>query len=290
MKNAKYVDVKGISTRYFEAGEGEPLVLVHGGALGSHSSADDCEMNVDVLSRSFHTFAYDKIGMGFSDNPLSDEEYVIGANVQHMYDFMQAVGIDSAHIAGHSRGGYAVARLALEHPEVVKTLIIIDSSTLMTPPNPIYYEWARLAAQIPDPKESMRHRITSNSFSGDHITDDYLDVCLEIKGMPKTTEINAKMNAGLLYQFKTDLVAKQKETQEWIVAGGIKAPTLVIWAYNDPSATMERCGIPCMQLIMSSVADSEMCIINQSGHSVFREQPEAFHAAVTNFIQARADS
>jgi pimeloyl-ACP methyl ester carboxylesterase len=290
LNDPKYVDVKGIKTRYFEAGEGEPLVLVHGGSFGSHSNAEDWEMNFDTLSRSYHTFAYDKIGMGFTDNPHSDEEYVIGANVQHLYDFMEAVGIDSAHVAGHSRGGYAVTRLALEHPDVVRSLIIIDSSTLMTPPNPIYDEWDRQAAQIPDPREAMRHRITSNSFTGEHITDRYLDVCLEIKGMDKTAEANAKMKSGLVDQFKTDLVAKQKETHEWIMDGGIKAPTLVIWAYNDPSATMERCGIPCMQLIMSSVPDSEMCIINQSGHSVFREQPDAFHDAVTNFISARTDS
>ena len=96
------------------------------------------------------------------------------------------------------------------------------------------------------------------------------------------------MSAGLSDQFKADIVARQKETQEWILAGGLQTPTLVIWGFNDPSATMERCGIPCMQLIMSSVPDSQMCVINQAGHPVFREQPEAFYSAVSNFIEAHS--
>ena len=154
MEDPKYLDVKGIRTRYFEAGKGEPLVLVHGGGFGAHNSAEDWELNFDTFARSYHIFAYDKIGMGFSDNPLSDEEYVIGANVQHLHNFMQAVGIDSAHIAGHSRGGYAVTRLALEHPEAVRTLIIIDSSTLMTPPTP-----SMLSGPGKQPRSQTRGRV-----------------------------------------------------------------------------------------------------------------------------------
>ena len=69
MENPKFVDVEGIKTRYFEAGSGEALVLIHGGHFGSYSSADYWKLNFTPLSRHFHVFALDKMGQGFSDNP-----------------------------------------------------------------------------------------------------------------------------------------------------------------------------------------------------------------------------
>ena len=49
-------------------------------------------------------------------------------------------------------------------------------------------------------------------------------------------------------------------------------------------ATMERCGIPCMNLILPNVPESEMVILNRAGHMIYREQPEAFEHAVLDFI------
>ena len=95
---AKYVDVKGIRTRYLEAGTGEPLLLVHGGDFGRHFSANDWDLNVDSFAQSFHVFAIDKIGQGFTDNPKRDEEYVIGTTVQHAYDFLNTMKISGALI------------------------------------------------------------------------------------------------------------------------------------------------------------------------------------------------
>jgi pimeloyl-ACP methyl ester carboxylesterase len=281
----KYVDVKGIRTRYLEAGKGQPLLLVHGGSFGTDSSADSWDTMVDAFAEFFHVFAIDKIGQGFTDNPKRDDEYVIGTAVQHAYDFLNIMGIESAHLMGHSRGGYAVTRLALEHPEKAKVLIIVDSSTLMTPPNPLYDEWAKQAAQIKDIRERERYLVSVNSFKSDHITEKLLDAKVKIVSQPKIQEAKAKMDAGLNKRFKEDLVAKQKETHEWIKAGGLKTPTLIMWGFNDPSATIDRCGIPAMKLILSSVPKSEMHVLNEAGHSCYREQPKAFVTVVTNFIK-----
>jgi pimeloyl-ACP methyl ester carboxylesterase len=282
---AKYIDVDGIGTRYFERGGGEPLVLVHGGNPGSYWSAEDWEPNLDGLAEAgFRVIAVDKIGCGWTDNPRTDEEYVIGSAVDHLHGFIRAMDLGPVHIAGHSRGGYAVTRLALEQPADVRTLIIVDSSSLMTPPNPGNRQWEKEARVLPDPREQFRYLMTVNSFLPDHITEEHLDGILRYQALPKTAE--ARTAWGRVYErFSADLVARQQETHDWIRRGGITAPTLVIWAYNDPSATMVRCGIPCMDLILPSVERSEMHIVNRAGHCSFREQPEAFNAAVTDFIR-----
>ena len=69
MKDPQFVDVNGVRTRYYAAGDGEPIVLVHGGHYGQRSSAEDWELNFDRLAEEHRVIAYDKLGMGFTDNP-----------------------------------------------------------------------------------------------------------------------------------------------------------------------------------------------------------------------------
>ena len=281
---AKYVDVQGIRTRYLEAGRGEPLLLIHGGHPGFLASANDWDLNIDSFAESFHVFAIDKAGCGFTDIPKRDEDYVIGTTVKHARDFLSTLNIDNAHVVGHSRGGYTACRLALEHPEAVKTLVIVASTTLMVSHCPIYEEWDRLAALIKDKRDRARYLIAANSFGSEHITDDFVDVLVQITESPRFQEAAAKMKAGLIRQFLDDLAVRQKETHEWIRAGKLKAPTLIMWGYNDPSATFDPLGPATMQLIFPNVPRSQMHILNRAGHYSYREQPEAFVEAVTTFI------
>jgi pimeloyl-ACP methyl ester carboxylesterase len=280
-----YVDVSGTRTRYLEAGTGEPLVLVHGGSYGSYWSADDWEHNIAGLARRFRVLAPDKIGCGFTDNPADDDGYVIGTMVDHIRDFIRTLGLGRVHLAGHSRGGYAVTRLALDNPELVDTLTIVDSSSLVTAPNPQYLAWEDEAARIANPRERYRYLITVNSWSDAHITDQYLDVIGRIMALPKTAEAQARLEAGGRERFNRDLVARQAEVHDRIRAGGLTCPTLVVWAYEDPSATMTRCGIPSMDLVLPFVETAEMHILNHAGHEVMRERPEAFNAVVLDFIE-----
>ena len=281
----KYVDVKGIRTRYLESGSGEPLLLVHGNDFGKFGSANNWSRNIDELGKNFHVFAIDKIGAGFTDNPKCDEDYVIGTQVQHAYDFLKTMNIDSAHLGGGSRGAYTVCRVALEHPEVCKTLILIGSNTLWQAHNPIHDEWARNTAKIEDERERYRYILAMNSCKTDYITDEILDLSVKIKSQPKIAEAEAKMKDGLQGNFFEDLAIRQKETHEWIRQGRLKVPVLIFWGYNDPSAVFERGGLGVMRLILNNVSRAEVLIVNQSGHQVYREHPEKFNTAVTDFIK-----
>lgn len=285
----KYIDVNGIRTRYLEAGSGEPLLLLHGGHPGLHSFANVWDLNIDLLARDFHVFAIDKIGCGFTDNPKDDRDYTVGSGVRHAYDFLETLKIKTSHVVGHSRGGFQACRLALEHPELVKTLVIVDSGTLVlrTVPMSLYEAGGKEAPKIADMKERFRRKLGDYSFSAAHLNDDLLDGLLEVAALPKSEEAVAKMEGGLRNRFREDLAARQEETGEWIKAGRLKAPTLVVWGFNDPAATLEGAGLEVMRLILAAVPESQMCILNQAGHFCFREQPEAFVAAVTEFIKRK---
>ncbi|HEY1481339.1 MAG TPA: hypothetical protein VGF19_01340, partial [Candidatus Acidoferrum sp.] len=83
--HAKFIDVRGVKTRYYEMGEGEPLVLVHGEGWSGHSSANTWSKNLPGLAKRFHVFAPDKLASGMTGNPLDDKDYNIQGEVEHMY-------------------------------------------------------------------------------------------------------------------------------------------------------------------------------------------------------------
>ncbi len=64
-----FVDVDGVMVRYYEDGEGEPLVLFSGGEIGTLDGLDRWSLNLPGLARNFHVFCVDKIGQGHTGNP-----------------------------------------------------------------------------------------------------------------------------------------------------------------------------------------------------------------------------
>jgi len=288
MIGEKFVDVDGIRTRYFEKGSGPVIVFFHGGHFGSHDAADcadDWSLNFDDLSQWFHVFAVDKIGQGFTDNPKCDEHYTMASVVQHAYGFLKALGLRHVHPLGHSRGAYLVARLALEHPELFNTCILVDTNTLA----PGISKNETVMANPPLPRlsrESQRWVLQKYSFGFEHITEEWLDVMMRVAALPKYQEAVKKMEqAGLrTTRFLPHLARQKDETLGIIRDRGFGKPTLLAWGYNDPTATIDQ-GHALFDLITRSTPDSRMYIFNCAGHFSYREQPAEFNEMLRGFIQ-----
>lgn len=281
----KYVDVKGIKTRYFEAGSGEPLVLVHGGDPGGNGAAAlTWDLNMEGLAKNFHVVAFDRLGMGFTDNPKSDEDYSIEAILQHGYDFIRTLGLDRIHLVGQSRGAYWVARFTLEHPELVRTLIICNSGTLApADPEESRRRSEALFGDLPqyEVREARRLRWSRYSYTTDHITDEFLDTLVSTYQLPKYQEAREKLaKLGPL----PGLQAQKEDTLKRIKEGELKVPTLLIWGYNDRSAILQN-GLKLFDIFAEGNAGSRMYIVNRAGHHHMREYPEEFNGLVTSFIE-----
>lgn len=283
MNDPQYIDVNGAWTRYFSAGEGEPIVLVHGGHFGVRGSAEDWELNFDRLASDHRVVAFDKLGMGFTDNPVSDDDYTIESQVTHLKGLLDLLGLEDVHLVGHSRGGYAVTRVALDELARVATLTIVSSSSVTNPFNPIYSQWRSQAATMAE-REAVRFLIAANSYSDAHITDRMVDVGVEIGRSERFAEAQEKMAQGLYDRFKADMLERLERIKKEITDGGLTMPTLLMWGFNDPSATIDRCGKPAIDQFFPVVEKCEMHIFNQAGHYCFREQPEAFAETLLNFI------
>jgi len=288
MDNPKFVTVDGIKTRYFETGKGDNLVLISGGRFGTFYNAYHWSLNFDELSRHFQVYAFDKLGMGFTDNPKSDGEYTMAAMIEHARGFLRALGIRRATLVGHSRGALPAARIAVDHPELAQALIIFDGNTLPPEdpgePKDFYAKLEIGAPPIPDREFVCREPI-ANSFSKNHITEDFVQEMLKIGKLPKLLEARDKMEHRLNAQFLSDVRKKKCETLDMIRAGRLKAPTLIIWGVNDESSPM-KVGLDLLHLISSVVDRTQFHAFNHAAHYVFREHAREVNELVTNFVKS----
>jgi pimeloyl-ACP methyl ester carboxylesterase len=198
MGQAKFVDVKGIRTRYFDGGSGEPIVLVHGGQWPSTASAGGWAPIFDHLAANFHVYAFDKLGMGYTDNPKTDTDFTMDAITNHAFGFIEAMGIRRAVLCGHSRGALPVARIAVDHPDLVSHLVILDSNTL-APDDPNTPERTDPAAdRKPPTREEIKAASLASrqSYQKDILTDAYIEGEYQIAQLPKLAEVARRFNAA----------------------------------------------------------------------------------------------
>ena len=132
------IEITGNPVHYFEAmpsagsnaaGAGRALVLVHG--LGSRGE-DWSPLIPSLAAAGFHVYVPDLLGYGRSAKP--DVDYSITLEEALVADFMQALQIKHAEIAGWSMGGWIALKLAADRPELVDRLIVLDSAGVYFPP------------------------------------------------------------------------------------------------------------------------------------------------------------
>ncbi len=111
--------VNDIDLYYELHGEGEPVVLLSGtGNSGEHWKY----FQLPDLEKHFRVLIWDFRGTGQSDKP--DAPYSTRMFAEDCFGLMKGVGIDLAHVLGHSMGGRVAQWLAIDHPEAVASLIL----------------------------------------------------------------------------------------------------------------------------------------------------------------------
>jgi pimeloyl-ACP methyl ester carboxylesterase len=285
MPAPKRIRVDGIETRYFEAGRGRPIVLIHGGQHGMYYSAYTWSLNFRRLATNHRVIAFDKLGMGYTENPSKASDYVIDATVEHARKFLERMRISEVILVGHSRGAYVAARLAIDCPEMVGSLVVTDSNTL-APDDPstpkTFYE--RIERRLPErpTRESVRYEPEANSFSHAHITPDFVEEMYRIAWLPKTREAKKNMRA-LHLVFQRNLQRRRREILRSIREGRLRQKTMIVWGLNDPSAPF-LLGTKLFRLIASKNGETQFHAFNAAGHYAFRERYEEFNRIILGLV------
>lgn len=298
---ARFIDVKGVPTRYYDEGSGEPLVLVHGGGapLLGMASANTWTPVIAHLATRFHVYAPDKLGSGMTGNPADPDDLTIAGEVQHIYDFVRTLGLEKIHLVGQSRGGGLVFLFAAQHPELLHTLVIVDSSTASpTAGDDRRRRWQTIFGNCPLKPPTARWvcQYKALSYDPDTVDEAFIASSVYMMEQPRRQETMAMMtperrqrNNAVTNELNHEAYRRMAQASIPEAQGGgpanqfMQMPILIYWAKNDPSVLPVQ-GYSLFNIIAENNPKARMLFTNKAGHFHYREQPEEFSHSVISFI------
>lgn len=220
------------SIAYEVAGDGPPLLLLH----GFPQTRAMWRPLIPALADKYTVITADLRGYGDSSKPTSMPEMSFRLMAQDMVALLASLGFQSFHAVGHDRGARTVHRMALDHPQAVQSLTIMDIvptehllTNMTTELAKAYYHWLFLAQPYPFPETMIGHD-----------PDAYFERCL--LGFGKAS----------LSDFDTDLLAEYQSA--WrdpdcirAMCNDYRAAIEVDWA--DDRADLSR-SVTCPALVL----------------------------------------
>jgi 2-hydroxy-6-oxonona-2,4-dienedioate hydrolase len=263
------VDAGGIPTRALQAGAGEDVIFLHG--TSGHLEA--FIRNIPAHAARFRCHAIDMLGHGLTGKP--DYEYEIPRYVEHLVAYMDACGIERAHLVGESLGGWVAAWLASEQPQRVRSLQLLCTGG--TKANPAVMERIRsstLEAVSKDDIALTRKRLDLLMADPEaSVSDELVETRHTIYHAPDFVA-NIE-NLLCLQNMETRL--RSLLTPEQLAR--ISAPTLIVWGNENPFG-----AVPEAQEIHELIPGSRLEIFGHCGHWPQHEQAERYNALALEFL------
>lgn len=297
--SAKFITVDGVKTRYYDYGQGEPLVLVHGGGLGGSSTANNWSRNLLPLSKRFHVIAVDRLGQGMTGVPADDARLNSQGVVDHLYAFIRALGLTKINLVGHSAGGGTVFNLALQHPELVDKLVLVSRAGHMPSPGPGNQRLDDVLAKCP-PGPGFDYsycRLQALGYHSDTFPLDYMKADDWMGHQPAAVDAQKRLAAiraraaAAQAQTQAQNTAAREETWAKARAGALMMPILIYTGMQDmltwmtPDAhNMIRSELGFVDILGTKNPRVKLTVVNDAGHFPYREHPEQFNNDLTNWI------
>ncbi|MEM1255102.1 MAG: alpha/beta hydrolase [Cyanobacteria bacterium P01_H01_bin.21] len=254
-----------IPTSYVCAGAGKPIVLIH----GFDSSIFEFRRLIPELTSNAQVWAMDLLGFGFTDR-TTDAPITPAAIKQHIYSFWQQMIGQPVILVGASMGGAAAIDFALDFPEAVDKLVLLDSAgfaagpamgKLMVPP---LDGWATAFLKNP----GVRRRISQQAYCDRTLVTPDAELCAALHlQMPNWKEALIAFTKSGGYNFLSNYIQK------------IAVPTLVIWGQQD-----KILGTKDAQRFQQTVPNNQLVWISDCGHVPHLEKPRNTADAIVSFL------
>lgn len=252
--------LRDISLYYEVAGQGDPVVFIHG--LGS--GARDWEYQVPFFAPRYRVVVFDVRGHGRSDKPPGP--YSVPLFAQDTAALIRALEVAPAHIVGISMGGMIALQLAVDEPSLVRSLVVVNSGPELV-------------------VRTLQERL--------RILQRFLIV--RLLGMRKMGEVLSKRlfprpeHARLRQMFverwaENDPRAYREAMRAlvgWSVADrldAIRCPTLVIASDQDYTPVSLK------EAYVARIPNAELVVISDAHHAVSAERPEEFNQVLLDFL------
>lgn len=270
----KTIEVEGINTRYLTAGEGSPLVLLHG--VGT--SSGEWSWVMPDLARNHRVYAIDLPGYDGSYEP---PDYSPAFTASFVSSFLDAVGVEHAVVVGNSFGGLVALHLALSEPARVSALVLSDSAGLGRVVNPVM-------AAITLPGEGELARALAKTRLGAYQR--AVRRALLLFARPWQIPLKWVKDQYKLAQLPNFTDATLASLRTTVDATGqrevlldqlprLQMPTLVVWGTEDKL-------IPYSQAkdAIARLQDGSLELISNCGHLPHVEQPKRFVSVLGQFL------
>jgi pimeloyl-ACP methyl ester carboxylesterase len=257
-----FIDVAGARVRYLHAGNGKPIVLIHG-LVGA---SENWRNNIDALARDASVYAIDLVNMGKSQR-VGGPDAGLSASAKRIISIMDALNLAEADIIGHSHGGAVALMLAALRPKRVRKLI------LFAPANPysrssdvmvrVYgTRWGGLLAWMLPYLPAQIQRVALGPMYGG--PDRVVDRCLQeiVVGLRNPDILRHVL--CVIRCWSAEMV-KLKAAIRRVK----KIPILLVWGDRDCTVSLNS-AIPLKRKLRAS----ELIVLPGCGHSVFEENPE----------------
>ena len=265
-------------TRVIEAGEGPPLVLIHG--VGGHAEA--YAKNVLRLGERYRAMAIDLVWHGLSSKPPFSEP--LPTYARQVVDLLDSQGYERAHVEGESLGGWVAMWLALNHADRIDKIVLNTAAGIRWNPGSVEERpderrnllRERSLAAISNPnEETIRKRMEWLMASPDRVTDELVQLRLAMYRDPET-------KVSLTSVFENSFgggVSPQYVIREERLAD-IRAETLVLWSDKNPGH-----GPDVGEKLAASIPDARYHCVLDAAHWPQWEQPEEHDRVVMAFLE-----
>jgi 2-hydroxy-6-oxonona-2,4-dienedioate hydrolase len=269
---ARDIQTKDWKLRYYEAGDGYPVIMLHGSGPGA-TGWSNFSGNLEALGKHFHVYALDMPGWGDSQTCTKETLDHNGAVIQ----FMDAMGIEKAALVGNSMGGIVALSLAVDHPERVSHLITMGSGSSPMP---------KLFSAGDGPTEGLKYLQQAYRTP----TPEAMMALVNIMCFDKkfaTPELGqARSEAALACPEHLEnflgMLAKGGPINRWAPMEKlmqVQIPALLIHGRDDRVVPYEHSLLLC-----AHIPNSRLVLMNRCGHWAMIEHAQEFNRMVTDFV------
>lgn len=259
---------------FHEAGEGVPLLLLHGSGPGV-SGWSNFSANIPVFAQHRRTLCVDLPGFGASPAITWRDAYSrVAADAVH--DFLDGMGISEIDIIGNSMGGNVAAEFALAHPDRVRRMVLMGPGGLaVNTLSPAVSEGAgRLFEFLADPTRDRMIAWVKTMVSDPRlITDALIDERMNNASRPGVNETTA----GIFATF--DDPALDTLPPLWARASEIRTESMIIWGRDDRMLPLEGGLFPFRQM-----PNAELHVFANCGHWAQIERKTDFERVAAEFL------
>jgi pimeloyl-ACP methyl ester carboxylesterase len=260
-------DANGIKTNYLEAGQGDPVILIHGSGPGVTSYAN-WRLVLPALAENFRVLAPDMVGFGFSERPRNIQ-YGVQTWADQVVGLMDTLELPTAHLVGNSFGGAIALRIATQHPDRVGKLVLMGS---MGVPFPITEGLERVWGYEPS-FENMRKVLDVFAYSRELVNDELAEVRYRGSIQPGFQESFAAMFPAPRQRWVEAMCTPEDDIRR------LPHRTLIIHGREDqviPVQTSLR--------LMELIDNADLSVFSHCGHWSMIERTADFNRNVSEFF------